>query len=245
MNLMAPPGTSGAGTAGSRHALRRGGMGPAHPLLPQSIYSASVSHRSAVGSRRMLLSRPGDWLEGPSGYSPDLVVAWLLLAGVAYLAGVWPARPRGWSDPALVQVRTSPVAGKGLFATAPIPAGAVLGAYPGRLRNGPQVAQKLAAAPVAQRYFFRANKGMLLDPTDSSGELSGMPAPGLPWFPVDVSLAYINEPPRGSRGTNVTVEDDPNDEYGLVCVAARDIEEGEEIFMDYGVHYDRSGYLAP
>ena len=83
----------------------------------------------------------------------------------------------------------------------------------------------------------------MLDPTDASGALSPTPAPGLPWpLPVDVSLAYINEPPMDAGGTNVTVEDDPSDDSGLICVAARDIEAGEELFMDYGVTYDRSTY---
>lgn len=72
---------------------------------------------------------------------------------------------------------------------------------------------------------------MLLDPTDASGRLSPAPAPGLPWLPVAVTLAYINEPPRGVGGTNVSVEDDPGDPNGLLCVAARDIAAGEELFM--------------
>lgn len=47
---------------------------------------------------------------------------------------------------------------------------------------------------------------------------------------------------RGVGGTNVTVEDDPSDPAGLLCVAARDITAGEELFMDYGPTYDRSRY---
>ena len=59
---------------------------------------------------------------------------------------------------------------------------------------------------------------------------------------MDVTLAYVNEPPRGAGGTNVSVEDDPEDPCGLLCVAARAMEPGEELFMDYGVTYDRSTY---
>ena len=83
---------------------------------------------------------------------------------------------------------------------------------------------------------------MLLDPTDASGRLSAAPAPGLPWLAVDCTLAYMNEPPKGAGGTNVSVEDHPEDDCGLLCVAARDIAPGEELFMDYGTTYDRSGY---
>lgn len=66
----------------------------------------------------------------------------------------------------------------------------------------------------------------MLDPTDASGALSTTPGPGLPWLPVDVTLARINEPPRGAGGTSLSVEDDPRDPHGLLCVAARDIAQG-------------------
>jgi hypothetical protein len=83
---------------------------------------------------------------------------------------------------------------------------------------------------------------MLLDPTDAAGRPSDAPAPGLPWPPAACTLAYVNEPPRGAGGTNVTVEDDPRDNNGLLCVAARDVRAGEEIYMDYGPIYDRTSY---
>lgn len=38
------------------------------------------------------------------------------------------------------------------------------------------------------------------------------------------------------------VEDDASDEQGLVFVSAREIRAGEEILVDYGLNYDRSGY---
>ncbi len=88
----------------------------------------------------------------------------------------------------------------------------------------------------------RTTSGLLLDPTDASGRLSTAPGPGPPWLPTDCTLAYINEPPKGAGGTNVTVEDDPSDALGLLCVAVRDIEPGEELYMDYGITYDRSAY---
>lgn len=88
----------------------------------------------------------------------------------------------------------------------------------------------------------RTRTGALLDPTDAAGALSPLPAPGLPWPPVDVTLAYLNEPPRGAGGCSVSVDDDPGDACGLLCVACRDIAPGEEIYMDYGPNYDRSRY---
>lgn len=67
------------------------------------------------------------------------------------------------------------------------------------------MAAKCAAAPGAKDYCFKTRSGLLLDPTDASGQLSAHPAPGLPWLPTDITLACINEPPRGMGGTNVTV----------------------------------------
>ncbi|KAI7841508.1 hypothetical protein COHA_004900 [Chlorella ohadii] len=104
------------------------------------------------------------------------------------------------------------------------------------------MAAKCATAPGAKDYCFKTRSGLLLDPTDVSGQLSSHPAPGLPWLPTDFTLACINEPPRGAGGTSVTVEDDPGDPNGLLCVAARDIAPGEELFMDYGICFDRTSY---
>ncbi len=67
------------------------------------------------------------------------------------------------------------------------------------------MAAKCATAPGAKDYCFKTRSGLLLDPTDASGQLSNHPAPGLPWLPTDFTLACINEPPRGVGGTSVTV----------------------------------------
>ena len=100
--------------------------------------------------------------------------------------------------------------------------------------------------------LYRTRGGLILDPTDANGALSTSPAPGLPWLPLlplDVTCAYVNEPPRGRQGAaaagggcSVSVEDDPEDASGRLCVAARDIAAGEELYMDYGPAYDRSAY---
>ncbi|KAL4430122.1 hypothetical protein ABPG77_004904 [Micractinium sp. CCAP 211/92] len=184
-------------------------------------------------------------LQGMVGHHTVLYALELLLAGAAaYAAAVWPTRPRGWAFKELIEVAPSRVAGKGVFATVTIPAGTVIGCYPGRPRTPAEMVAKCAVAPGARDYAFKTRDGRLLDPTDAAGQLSASPAPGLPWLPIDFSLAYINEPPKGAGGTNVTVEDDPSDPAGLLCVTARDIVAGEELFMDYGPTYDRSRYAA-
>lgn len=168
----------------------------------------------------------------------------LLTTSLAYVAAGWPGRPRGWCNRELVEVRDSGLAGRGVFAAAGIPAGTVLGAYPGRPRPPADMLAKAARAPGAKQYAFRTREGLYLDPTDLAGAPSPWPAPGLPWpLAVDASMAFINEPPPGGAGCNVGVEDDPSDPASLLCVAARSIAAGEELLMDYGISYDRSGYV--
>jgi hypothetical protein len=111
--------------------------------------------------------------------------------------------------------------------------------------------------------------GRFVDPTDSRGVPSNFPGPGAPWpFPVDgLPLAYANEPPKGAEGTNCFVETGTFDSMLVVhhqahydisasllfqtgsrgpeetlFVANRDIQPSEEIYIDYGLSYDRSSY---
>lgn len=103
---------------------------------------------------------------------------------------------------------------------------------------GPTVWHLRAAAAVA-------GDGRFLDPTDESGQPSAWPAPGPPWpWPVDVTLSYVNEPPKGpagAGGTNCFVEDGASPGE-LLFVANRTIAPGEELYIDYGLNYDRSSY---
>lgn len=185
---------------------------------------------------------PGGWLVDAARDAPILPLQLALTAASAYLAAAWPARPRGWARSDLIEVRSSPVQGRGIFAKVDIPPGTVLGAYPGRPRTPADMTAKCVAAPGARYYCFRNARGMLLDPTDWSGAPSERPVPGLPWWSVDVTLSYANEPPKASPGVNVTVEDDPKDEEGLIFVALEGIRAGGELFVDYGLDYDRTGY---
>ena len=141
-----------------------------------------------------------------------------------------------------MQVKPSSIQGLGLFATQDIPEGTIIGAYGGVPRATHEMAAKCVTAPPARYYCFKNRNGYLLDPTDLAGQPSPTPKPCLPWPPVDVSLSFVNEPPKGSTGPNITVEDDPKDEEGLVFVALDLIRAGSEIFVDYGTTYDRSGY---
>lgn len=176
---------------------------------------------------------------------PHKIFLELTISALAsYISALWPIRPRGWTRKDLLEVRPSPVAGDGVFAVVPIPAGTVLGGYPGRPRTSTQMAAKCVMAPSSQYYCFKNRHGRYLDPTDVHGVPSKMPGPGLWWFPVDVCLAYANEPPIGGNGTNATVVDDDRDGESLLFVAHRDIDRDEEIFIDYFTDYDRSNYIS-
>jgi hypothetical protein len=127
-----------------------------------------------------------------------------------------------------------------VFARRDIPAGTLLGVYPGRPRPPHEMAAKARQAPGARDYAFRTPSGAWLDPTDADGRVSAAPRPGLPWFDIDPALTRVNEPPPGC---DVNVEVVTNgDPLEIRFVTLRDVENGEELFIDYGTSYDRSGY---
>lgn len=66
------------------------------------------------------------------------------------------------------QVRESGVAGLGVFARAAIPAGTVLGAYPGRPRAAQEMQAKIARAPGAASYCFQTRNGC--PPLNNAGQ---------------------------------------------------------------------------
>lgn len=149
--------------------------------------------------------------------------------------------------PIRVDQSNVPNAGRGVFATAAIGSGEPLGAYPGRYLSRDAFAAKKRSAPCFEAYCFGLEVGNL-DPTDENGKLLE-PLPRLQWrLPfkrrigsVPTTLALINEPPPSGSDVNVVAW---RSERGrsLVLLAGRDIEAGEELYLDYGAEYDRSGY---
>lgn len=57
---------------------------------------------------------------------------------------------------------------------------------------------------------------------------------------VPTTLCRINEPPIG-RDRNV-ITDENLDSRSVTFALERDVYEGEELFIDYGMNYDRSQY---
>lgn len=54
-------------------------------------------------------------------------------------------------------------------------------------------------------------------------------------------MAYVNEPMRGGPGCNLSIEDGSG-AWDQLYVALGDIAEGQELYIDYGLMYDRSSY---
>jgi hypothetical protein len=150
------------------------------------------------------------------------------------------------------------VAGLGVFATTHLPKGTVLGTYPGVLIPLNQWNMgKLRNYPACESYIWRfSDNQFVIDPTNAVGELesytrggnSNMPGSNLLfqtllfWLSVPTTLCRINEPPIG-KDVNVITDEDL-DRRCVTFLLERDVVPGEELFVDYGLTYDRSMYQA-
>ncbi len=108
---------------------------------------------------------------------------------------------------------------------------------------------------MAYSWRFTDNQ-FVLDPTNEKGEIQPYCYGGSDEVPFsnlffrsifsvwrkDTALARINEPPVGIGGCNVRSREDL-EKREILFELCRDVVGGEELFMDYGVGYDRSGYL--
>ena len=167
-------------------------------------------------------------------------------------------RPRGSLAPGLgLEVRPSAVAGLGLFATRALSVGTVLGTYPGVLRPAEAFySGKCQQFPAAVGYSWRfTDSRYVLDPTDGRGEMQdaccggtrGVPLSDaafrtlLRFLAVDTALCRINEPPIGAGGCNVGARENLASRE-VVFTLVRDVSAGQELFLDYGLDYDRSSY---
>ena len=167
-------------------------------------------------------------------------------------------RPRGSLslDPSSLAIRPSqvPGAGNGLYVTQTLPKGTILGTYPGVVVPLQQNLKKLQDYPLCEGYIWRfSDNQFVIDPTDSEGVcqdfcIGGNPSMPLsqalfsvlPFFRVPTTLCRINEPPKGLDVNVVTDED--RSSRTVTFSLERDVYEGEELFIDYGLYYDRSRY---
>jgi hypothetical protein len=146
----------------------------------------------------------------------------------------------------------------GLFAIDDLPRGTVLGTYPGVVVPLSQHVRKLRLYPACEGYIWRfSDNRMVVDPTNPRGILEDHAFGGNPSQPGSVflleliskialtrgtptTLCRINEPPRG-KDVNVVIEEDLV-KRTITFALERDVGKGEELFIDYGLNYDRSHY---
>ena len=148
-----------------------------------------------------------------------------------------------------------PNAGLGLFLSKSYPEGTVLGSYPGVLRPAEQFySTKCRVYPQAVGYSWRfTDNKFVLDPTDDEGNIDMYCYGGgdalsnavfktlLSFMRVGTELTRINEPPIGAGGCNVSARENL-EKREVVLTLCRDVVVGEELFLDYGLDYDRSNY---
>ncbi|KAL7563016.1 hypothetical protein ACA910_013537 [Epithemia clementina (nom. ined.)] len=195
---------------------------------------------------------------------------WTLRATSAFLSYVgivaFVDRPRGGKfqvnpeTDIIVQPSSVPGAGLGLFCQRDLPQGTILGTYPGVLlpitdRN----LVKLQRHPQCEAYIWRFSDSLyVLDPTNAVGELDPTCSGGSYAIPgsnflfstplfrllfgggVPTTLCRINEPPPGCDVNVITDED--LDSRTITFVLERDVMMGEELFIDYGLTYNRAMY---
>ena len=183
-----------------------------------------------------------------SAFDPQIFFSTLAVGGFAFT--VLDSKPHGFlNHPMLLGVKSSSLkgAGLGVFLLQSSPKGTVLGSYPGRIwadhlwlkyKGDPKIQIN------ARRYVWRLDSGYIIDPTNSEGLLEET-VPWIlplgfrvPFYDVATVLARINEP---SLLGDVNVRTEERDNM-LLFVLERAVDAGEELFLDYGPYYDRTGY---
>lgn len=230
--------------------------------LPQTFWMMATILASGSRARQYSKSCCCFRHEIPLAFAPTEGNLWALriTSAVASYFGfvTYLDRPRGFlmdhaEEYLEIKQSTVPNAGLGLFTKASLPTGTVLGTYPGVVLPLTQNLEKLRKYPQCEGYVWRfTDNKMVIDPTNSKGTLDDICQGGNPSMPlspqvfqllsfqVPTTLCRINEPPIG-KDVNVVTEED-KDKRQVVFSLERDVYAGEELFIDYGLSYDRSNY---
>ena len=126
----------------------------------------------------------------------------------------------------VTKVITSDTSGRGVVASTKIPAGALLGIYPGIHISYKEFLEKeqFVSRSVKSAYMF--SKDIIIDPTDMFGYLTDTP---------DHRIALINEA-SPKQETNIAAI---NTKRNIWYISIQDIKAGEELFSYYGAQYQR------
>jgi hypothetical protein len=161
-----------------------------------------------------------------------------------------------------LRVGPSKTAGLGLFVTQSLQKGTILGSYPGvviPLQQHSESNKVKTLFPECTEYIWRfTDNQYIIDPTNHvTGELDdyvvgGNPSqllscllfntilPPLSIYSCSTALCRINEPSKGYDVNVITEEDLINRK--VIFTLERDVIAGEELYIDYGLTYDRTKY---
>jgi len=183
----------------------------APPVLQSRAHPHAGGMRSAAETRRCqrVPLRRRQHAAQRAGVCMSLEQAVFALSTLVSTFGfsVWETRPFGFLSvdihDVVVRNSTVPGAGMGLFAATPLPAGTVLGAYPGGLWSASTWLRLKGLRPRdvllppeqrrarqeerqarAREYVWKLESGLILDPTSTSGRLSD----AVPWLGNDFFL---------------------------------------------------------
>lgn len=120
----------------------------------------------------------------------------------------------------------NPPLGRNVIAIKNIPAGHLLGVYPGVQLAYQDYLDKHELLENAMRYGYRLSEDTIIDPTDIFGYLPNTPA---------LRLALINEAPTEKRLNIIPIPSRINIWYLVI----REIPAGEALYTFYGASYSR------
>lgn len=127
----------------------------------------------------------------------------------------------------VTKVITSDTSGRGVVASSNIPAGALLGIYPGTHISYKEFLEKEQFVSRSVKSAYMLSKDIIIDPTDMFGYLTDTP---------DHRIALINEASPEQQTNIVAI----NTKRNVWYISIQDIKAGEELFTNYGPQYKRN-----
>ena len=121
--------------------------------------------------------------------------------------------------PSLIEVRRSPVHGRGLFALAPMARGSVVGTYEGRRYSSAQASRKHWDDGLT--YLFGLSDGTIIDGAEGGN-----------------ALRHLNH--ACAPNCEAVEYHEPNGQLGLRIETLRAVHAGEELTLDYALQVDPS-----
>jgi SET domain-containing protein len=157
-----------------------------------------------------------------------------------------PPHPDCWLHPD-VEVRWSPIAGRGLFASAPIPAGTVVSRLGGRLLTGAELRKSLAepGRPYVDTIMVGEDRHLVLPPRRPNGYGNHGCDPNL-WWTGPYELAARRDIAAGEELTNDYATSTAEPDFNMACACGSPLCRGvvsgndwrrPELRARYGAHW--------